>query len=118
MSNEESELDLMSDDTTVDEFFAVLSNSHRRHILTSLLDATSNTGPPIDTETFLNQDLNENSACIDQHHVHLPHLDDTGFITWDRDNGTVAQGPQFETIQPMLTRLANNQGNLPVNASD
>lgn len=118
MSNDESGLDLTPDDATVDDLFAVLSHSHRRVILTSLLDVTSNTSLPIDTETFLDQDVSGDSIRVEQHHVHLPRLDETGFITWNRDDGTVEQGPQFETIQPMLTRLADNQGNLPVNASD
>jgi len=47
-------------------------------------------------------------SSADVYHNHLPKLDDLGFVSWDRENGVVATGPQFEEIRPLLELLADN----------
>jgi hypothetical protein len=36
------------------------------------------------------------------YHVHLPKLSEMGFVSWDRENGTVAPGPRWEELEPLL----------------
>ncbi|WP_210424941.1 DUF7344 domain-containing protein [Halorussus halobius] len=47
-------------------------------------------------------------SSVDVYHNHLPKLDDLGFVSWDRETGVVAPGPQFEEIRPLLELLADN----------
>lgn len=98
-----SETDAVAD-TTTDQIFTTLSNVHRRRILVGLLEETP-TDPPVNTATFLDDAVPGDGDRLDQYHVHLPHLEDHDFITWDRDAETVAQGPRFDKLQPTLGQL-------------
>ncbi|MGA9401220.1 hypothetical protein [Haladaptatus sp.] len=42
-------------------------------------------------------------------HVHLPKLEDYGYIDWNRISEQVTKGPQFDEIKPLLTLLVENQ---------
>jgi hypothetical protein len=47
------------------------------------------------------------------HHVHLPKLDEMGYIDWDPEADTVAKGPNFEEIRPLLTLMREHEDELP-----
>ncbi len=46
-------------------------------------------------------------------HVHLPKLEEYGFIEWDRDSHEVRKGPKFNEIQPLLELLVSHSDELP-----
>ncbi len=46
---------------------------------------------------------------IGMHHIHLPKLEEYGFIEWDRDNDLVTQGPRFDEVRPSLRLVAEQQ---------
>ena len=46
-------------------------------------------------------------------HSHLPRLENHGFITWDRDAGTLERGPNWAEIAPLVRLLNDHQDELP-----
>lgn len=81
-----------------------LSHIERRRLLLALLNDASDGGCTIDLEEPLDQSA---------HHVHLPKLETSGFISVDRRRHTVTTGPSFEEIRPLLELLDENRSQLP-----
>lgn len=46
-------------------------------------------------------------------HLHLPVLEERGFVRWDRENHRVTRGPRFEELEPFLELLRELQDDLP-----
>lgn len=46
-------------------------------------------------------------------HVHLPKLEDAGYITWDRRRGTIEKGPRWEELAPVVELLQAHEDDLP-----
>lgn len=46
-------------------------------------------------------------------HVHLPKLQQAGYVDWDPETGHVRRGPQFEDIQPLLRLLMDYEASNP-----
>ena len=42
---------------------------------------------------------------IEMYHVHLPKLEEAGFIEWTKDTHQVVKGPRFDEIRPLLEFL-------------
>ncbi|MDF9744903.1 transcriptional regulator [Natrinema salsiterrestre] len=63
-----------------------------------------------DTET-----TDEELAALltEMKHVHLPLLEDYGFIDWDEGNHEVTKGPKFDDIRPLLEMMARHRDELP-----
>jgi hypothetical protein len=55
----------------------------------------------------------ELTRLVEMQHVHLPKLEDYGFITWNRDTNEVSKGPNFEEIRPLLELLRDHENELP-----
>lgn len=91
---------------TIDAVAEALSSVRRRRLLTALLEhspqeaivATVSDDAEPDTE----------AVQIEMYHNHLPRLDDSGFIEWDRERNRVRKGPTFDTIEKVLERLAED----------
>lgn len=65
---------------------------------------------PID---FVDDDENLGEASLTLHHNHLLHLDDAGFIDWNRDAGTIRRGVQTDTIESVIELLVAHHDELP-----
>lgn len=100
--------------STYDAAFGVLADRHRRRLLFELMKL-SHAEEPIDPIALLEGTLSERTEVnrILLHHAHLPKLDHAGFVTWDREAGTIARGPDWETIAPLLEVLADHAEELP-----
>jgi hypothetical protein len=55
----------------------------------------------------------ELEILLDFRHYHLPQLEKKGFIEYDRDQHTIAKGPQFEEIEPLITLIDVHADELP-----
>jgi hypothetical protein len=51
----------------------------------------------------------EHRLQIEMYHVHLPKLDDYGYIEWDKDAHEVAKGPRFDELLPLLDCVVNTR---------
>jgi hypothetical protein len=85
-----------------DEAFRALSNATRCRVLEVLHGCNS----PINLNALLDEsgiyEEPPESFEIALYHIHLPKLDDAGFVVWNREQGTVAKGPRFDEAQPLL----------------
>ncbi|NIC00136.1 GAF domain-containing protein [Halobacterium sp. R2-5] len=87
----------------VDEMLNALAKQTRRFVLQYVRDATTEVS--VDS---LERLLDDDQVGPQLYHSHLPKLEATGYVDWDRDAGTVAPGPQFDEIEPFLHVLAEN----------
>ncbi|MDQ2048974.1 transcriptional regulator [Natronolimnohabitans sp. A-GB9] len=80
------------------ELYDSLSNHHRRRLLLELLTESPRTASisRVDDET----------ERLEFHHVHLPKLDDYGFIEWHRSLCCIERGPRFDDARPILEQVA------------
>lgn len=37
--------------------------------------------------------------------VHLPMLEEAGYVEWDRDSGTIEKGPKFDEVESLFDLL-------------
>ena len=95
-----------------DDVLNALANVQRRNLLVRLLDHN----PQDDTPVVVADSEAERDAVgrlVAMHHVHLPKLEEYGFIEWDRDTHEVRKGPNFDEIRPVLELLAAHADELP-----
>ena len=113
----------------IDTLFDALADEYRRQVLTDLLDRTSRrVSSPSGVsweiaeadEVLLRRHLTSSreiseadEELLRAHHVHLPKLDDYGFVEWDRETNVVARGPRFEEVRPLLELLDGRRDELP-----
>ncbi|MFH5802275.1 ArsR family transcriptional regulator [Haladaptatus sp. CMAA 1911] len=103
-----------SSNTSLDIVLDALANTYRRRLLTTLLEHN----PQHDEDTHLPLDVSIADEDVEQlkvHmiHIHLPKLEDTGLIEWDRDTNEIRRGPQFEELRPFLQLMQDHADELP-----
>lgn len=103
----------MTEDThrTFDRLFDALSHVQRRRILVDLMEhhPQSVSGPESTSWAVTDTQAVE----LSKRHVHLPKLEDYGFIEWDRDEQEIVKGPQFETVRSVVESLHERRDELP-----
>lgn len=97
----------------LDTVFRTMSHTVRRRILTALLTDNLRWKDEFESPEFRPADTEPESVRIDLHHVHLPKLDDAGFIDWDPEMGQVTRGTIFEEIRPLLELMDDRRSELP-----
>ncbi|MFC6954608.1 hypothetical protein [Halorubellus litoreus] len=95
-----------------DSHLDALGHIDRRRLLLALLHANADGDLPVDVEQ-LEHATAEKSPRLSMHHVHLPKLDDHGFIDASLNHYSVTPGPRFEEIKPLLELLETNREQLP-----
>jgi len=93
--------------------FEALANAQRRQLLVALLDQD-----PQQEGLRLPEDIHEGEKALDVlqtelHHLHLPQLEEAGFIEWERDSHKATKGPRFDEIQPLLRFIQDRADELP-----
>lgn len=95
-----------------DTQLSALSHVERRRLLLTLLHANTEDDLPLRVDQ-LEHDTAGNSPRLSMHHVHLPKLDEYGFVDANPDRGSVTAGPRFDEIEPLLELLDSNRDLLP-----
>ena len=75
-------------------------------------------GNPREGEDFDQEQLSAADEDLDLftselYHVHLPKLEERGYITWDRDADEISHGPNYEEIEPLVTLMGDHEDELP-----
>jgi len=96
----------------LDQTFLILSNIYRRRLLFALLedDSQASISVPevIDTGAKRLEVLQTELV-----HTHLPKMEESGVVHWDRETSTVSKGPSFEEIRPLLELLDEHAAEFP-----
>ena len=97
-------------DVTLD----ILANQYRRRLLVALLEHN----PQDDDDTQIPVEITADAEDLDtlrmkMSHVHLPKMEDSGFIRWDQKTNEVSKGPRFEEIRPLLELMDKHADELP-----
>ncbi|WP_148414798.1 hypothetical protein [Haloferax sp. KTX1] len=102
----------------LDEALDALGNVHRRRLLLGLrrrrrarLDAATR-------DAAVGGGRDRDRLKVELFHVHLPKLADAGFVEWNRRRGSVARGPRFDEIEPLLRLLDEHAGELSAGGCD
>lgn len=96
-------------DNLVDQTFDILRHSSRRRILMRLYHHSGPGKASIDPTDFIPEDANQEQIQSELYHTHLPRLDDSGFVDWDRHRDLIMRGPQFEELYPFLDLLEESE---------
>lgn len=89
--------------------FEALSAVERRRVLVGLLEHN-----PQDALVTDETEAGIDETVIARQHVHLPKLEDYGFVSWDRNEDVVTKGPRFDEIRPALELLDDHSDDLPL----
>lgn len=100
-----------TDDRSLDDAFDALADRERRALLLALMESNPQADDPVTSKADGGDD--ELDLLVRMQHVHLPKLEDYGFVEWDRDAGEVTRGPRFEEIEPLLELLDDHREELP-----
>ena len=91
----------------LDEFASCMGHEYRRRILFTLFEV-GNGDPLIVPEDLLDDALDPDQFNIELTHAHLPMLEETGYIDWDRKAGIVEEGEEFEKLEALLEVLVDH----------
>jgi predicted transcriptional regulator len=108
-------------DTTdpLDRIANALGRRYRRETLVALRDRNPLTleelarvsevpGPPA-----AGGGAESETVRIELVHTHLPKLESLGYVSWNRDTGTVVKGERWEEIEPVLELFEQHADRLP-----
>ena|SRR6056297_245968 len=98
----------MGNGTSIDRIMEALQNGHRRRVLTtiqadaplSVADVTRSVA--VDSAGAAGRTA---SVRVMLHHAHLPKLEAMDFICWDREDGTIGEGPAWDEIAPFVQQI-------------
>jgi hypothetical protein len=98
--------------TPLNRLFAILSNHHRRRILT-LLAAHPHGAQPLSLADLGTQNGDRERFEVGIHHIHLPMLEAGGYLEWDQTTDTIRRGSDFDAIEPALELFSAHVDVLP-----
>ena len=91
-----------------------LEHPYRRQLLVTMLEQNPQDDDdvdPLDSVDYSAADAEQLQIAL--RHVHLPKLEQRGFITWDRRRGAISKGPDWDEIAPLLTLIHDHSDELP-----
>lgn len=97
-----------------DTVFKALSSEPRRQLIVSLLDAGPDQSVSLPESAIMPTNPPDPELLRRElHHVHLPLLADTAFISWETDPFTASRGPRFDEIAVVLEALQAKASSIP-----
>lgn len=97
----------------IDDHFGALADPLRRRLLVNLLEHDPQ--EELDPESVHVGEQELERFRTKMFHVHLPKLDGTDIVQWNRDANEIVKGPRFDEIQPLLSLIDAHADELPYN---
>jgi hypothetical protein len=97
----------------MDEYFEALANIHRRRLLVALLEHNPQPDNGVVPEDAHGGEKALETLQAELYHRHLPKLEESGFIGWNRDTQEVVKGPRFNEIRSFLELMRDHSEELP-----
>lgn len=97
----------------INNLFDSLADAQRRRLLFALLETEQLPGDATYLDTPPDGILAEEFDRIKRLHVHLPKLNDYGFVEWNPHEGGIGRGPEFEEVRPVLEALREQRAEVP-----
>ena len=91
--------------------FRALANDHRRRLLLALLEHNPQGEMTVPEDDPLDR-VEADELRSELYHIHLPMLEELGFIEWDHERHTVGKGPNFDEIRPLLELIDRHRDEL------
>jgi hypothetical protein len=101
----------MAQTRSFDEALDALADRQRRRVLLALVERNAQVTEPAVSQTDGGDD--DLDVLVRMRHVHLPKLEDYGFVEWDREADEIHEGPRFGEIRPLLELLDDHREDLP-----
>ncbi|WP_254271597.1 ArsR family transcriptional regulator [Haloarcula marina] len=109
----ETNTETMGNSQTLDRTLDAIRDRHRRGLLLALLEQnplpgmrTFETGGTLD-DVFHDD---PRATSVRMHHMHLPKLEQMGYIERKRDRGEIHTGPKWNEIEPVLQLFRDFDG--------
>lgn len=93
--------------------FRALCDTTRLRVLAALMNDEARRVDELETMEVGTDGPSHKTVWVELHHSHIPHLDETGLVDWDRERGTVTRGEDFEEIRPFLELLGEHLEDRP-----
>jgi len=97
----------------VDDVLDALSNPYRRQLLVALLEHNPQKDNDRDPLELLSETEEAEVLEMELVHMHLPKLENMGYISWDRTTNEISKGPEWDSIASILKLIHNHQDELP-----
>jgi len=85
----------------LDDALKALGDHRRRQLLFALQESKSRIDAVSVPEDVVDRAAVD-QAAVSYTHVHLPLLEQQGYVHWDRGRDEVTPGPRFEELEPLL----------------
>jgi len=85
----------------LDDALEALADYRRRELLFAVRETRGRIETVSVPEDVVSEALGDR-VVHEYHHVHLPMLEDYGYVHWDRRRDEIAEGPQFDQLRPLL----------------
>ena len=105
-------MSIRSKERLPDERLEALGRLERRRLLLRLSTPNPHDDPCIDFNVS-DRNGDELDPYVMMRHLHLPTLEEAGFVRWDREKHQVTKGPRFGELEPFLHALREVRGELP-----
>jgi hypothetical protein len=98
----------MGSGRSLDGTLDALSHEHRRRLLLALREEN----PQEAADPQGSEETPSSDTELMMYHAHLPKLESDGFIRWNRQEGTIEKGPEWDEIEPFLKLLGESEHDL------
>lgn len=98
-------------DPKLDRVFGALGNRYRRLVLFMLRERD---GRMQASDVMIRGGAGTSrDDQVDVRYVHLPVLEEAGYLEWDRETGDVVAGPNFDEVEPLLELVVDSREEFP-----
>jgi len=95
-----------------DEIVDTLRHPIRRRLLFSLYEQGQDASE-LPLQQISGLSFEEENIRTKLYHVHLPKLEEKGYVRWDGDEHIITKGPEWNEIEPLLRLVYNHLNELP-----